>query len=86
MSPSALIPARSYVNGADSASIPRVLKAQDLVCEVVDTFADLEQLSSEWDRLWHSSPELSIFQNFHWMRAFWRAYGDELEACSLVAR
>ena len=85
MSPAALISARSRV-GAISASLPRVLKPQDLACEVINKFEDLEQLSSEWDWLWQSGPELSIFQNFRWMRAFWRAYGDELQACSLVAR
>jgi CelD/BcsL family acetyltransferase involved in cellulose biosynthesis len=39
----------------------------------------------EWDALWRKA-DLSVFQNFAWVRAFWRAYGPDLNVCSLVAR
>src|SRR5439155_819195 len=41
-------------------------------CEVVTDFARLEQLSADWLRLWNASPRREIFQDFGWIRAFWR--------------
>lgn len=67
-----------------SSERPR-LPDHALTCERIDDFAALEQIAPEWDRIWREDPELSIFQNLKWVRAFWRAYGDDLELCCLVA-
>lgn len=77
------------VNTAEATSVTvlaRALTFEELDCELIDSFDGLEQLASEWEILWRENPILSIFQNFNWIRAFWRAYGDELQVCSLVAR
>ena len=53
-------------------------------CEVVTNFSELEQFSSDWERLWRADPEAEIFQTFSWARAWWRSYGQKLTLCSLV--
>src|SRR5919198_473471 len=72
------------------ASLPlgellRLATAGPVTCEWVHDFSRLEQLVPEWDALWRKA-DLSVFQNFAWVRAFWRAYGPDLNVCSLVAR
>ena len=79
------------IHGPANATTPaqpqsRVFRPEDLVCEVVDNFGALEQIAPQWERLWREHCNLTIFQNFRWVRAFWRAYGDQLQVCSLVAR
>jgi CelD/BcsL family acetyltransferase involved in cellulose biosynthesis len=53
-------------------------------CEVVTDFARLEQLSSHWVRLWEANVHREIFQDFGWIRAFWKAYGHKMSVCSPV--
>ncbi len=53
-------------------------------CEVVTEFARLEELSAEWDHVWTTSSRPEIFQNFGWIRAFWRAYGYDRSLFSPV--
>jgi CelD/BcsL family acetyltransferase involved in cellulose biosynthesis len=48
-----------------------------LRCELITEFEQLEQLSSDWERLWKSDPAGEIFQSFAWARAWWRAYGSQ---------
>ena len=47
-----------------------------LRCELITEFEQLEQLSSDWERLWKSDPAGEIFQTYAWARAWWRAYGS----------
>lgn len=56
-----------------------------LRCEWVRSFEHLEEFGSQWDRIWDEDTSLTIYQKRSWMRAFWRAYGNELEMFSLVA-
>src|SRR5208282_5786322 len=53
--------------------------AKELSCEIVTDISRLETLGPEWERLWASSAHMYVFQTFGWMKAFWRAYGRELE-------
>jgi CelD/BcsL family acetyltransferase involved in cellulose biosynthesis len=48
-----------------------------LRCELITKFEQLEQLSSDWERLWKSDPAGEVFQSFAWARAWWRAYGSQ---------
>ena len=67
--------------------VPRTQpQAGDLSCEIVTSFARLNELRAEWDRLWHSDDRGEIFQNYAWVRAFWSGYGKELELCTIVVR
>ena len=50
----------------------------DLRCEIVTDFAVLERLASDWQRLWNCWPLSEVFQSFPWIKAFWRAYGEEV--------
>jgi len=53
-------------------------------CEVVAEFTRLEQLSSDWEKLWSADIGSEIFQDFAWIRAFWKAHGHTLLLCSPV--
>ena len=53
-------------------------------CEVVTDFRRLEQLSTDWVRLWEASSRREIFQDLGWIRAFWKAYGHKVSLCSPV--
>lgn len=53
-------------------------------CEVVTDFDRLEQLSADWLRLWKVGSRREIFQDFGWIRAFWKAYGQTMTVCSPV--
>jgi CelD/BcsL family acetyltransferase involved in cellulose biosynthesis len=53
-------------------------------CEVVTDFHRLEQLSSDWKRLWGSDPRAEIFQTPEWARAWWFGFGQNFNLCSLV--
>lgn len=60
------------------------LSDTEKTCEVVTDFGRLEQLSADWLRLWNASPRREIFQDFGWIRAFWKAYGQNMCLCSPV--
>lgn len=51
---------------------------------IVRDFDELEELSSEWERLASSAPKSGVFNRWEWIRAWWRAYGDERELCTPV--
>jgi len=53
-------------------------------CETVTEFARLEELSSDWQRLWECNPEAEIFQTFEWARAWWRSFGQHYALCSFI--
>jgi CelD/BcsL family acetyltransferase involved in cellulose biosynthesis len=48
-----------------------------LDCELITDFARLESIAREWTGLWTASPQSEVFQNFHWLRAAWRASGKQ---------
>lgn len=54
-------------------------------CRVITRFPELEELASEWDRLWASNSRRQIFNRFSWMRAWWRGYGSHVSLCTPVA-
>jgi CelD/BcsL family acetyltransferase involved in cellulose biosynthesis len=66
-------------------TFPNLPAGSDLRCELLTDFAQLEDLSDHWERLWHSS-QSGIFQKFDWVRAFWKTFGSGLSLCSLVVR
>jgi len=49
-----------------------------LRCELITNFSRLEDLSSEWQRLFGADQNAEIFQSFAWARAWWRCYGDQV--------
>ena len=53
-------------------------------CEIVTEFGRLEQLSADWLRLWKAGARREIFQDFGWIRAFWKTYGQNMCVCSPV--
>jgi CelD/BcsL family acetyltransferase involved in cellulose biosynthesis len=55
-----------------------------LRCEVVSDLRRLEELSSEWARLWKSDSQAEIFQTPEWTIAWWRSFGQGNILCSLV--
>ncbi len=55
-----------------------------LRCEVISEFSRLEELSSDWERLWQADPKAEVFQAFAWARAWWQSYGDHFEMCTPV--
>jgi len=66
-------------------SCPNMPAGSDLRCELLSDFAQLEDLSEHWERLWQSSRS-GIFQKFDWVRAFWKTFGSGLSLCSLIVR
>ena len=73
-------PRRSYpfiqVNNANYGSALRG--------EVIGDFADLEKISSDWERLWQADGRAEIFQTFAWARAWWQSHGRDFTLCSPV--
>jgi CelD/BcsL family acetyltransferase involved in cellulose biosynthesis len=63
--------ARDTVTTTLSKPVPK------LRCELITEFEQLEQLSSDWERLWKSDPAGEIFQTYAWAHAWWRAYGSQ---------
>jgi CelD/BcsL family acetyltransferase involved in cellulose biosynthesis len=55
-----------------------------LRCEMVSDFRRLEELSSEWKRLWKSDSRAEIFQSPEWAMAWWRSFGHRYTLCSLL--
>jgi CelD/BcsL family acetyltransferase involved in cellulose biosynthesis len=55
-----------------------------LRCEVASDFSELEEISSEWERLWQADGRAEIFQTFAWARAWWHCYGHDLALCSPI--
>jgi CelD/BcsL family acetyltransferase involved in cellulose biosynthesis len=55
-----------------------------LHCELITDFSSLEELSADWECLWHADPDAEIFQSFGWARAWWRCYADKVALCSLA--
>lgn len=51
---------------------------------LITDFAELEALAADWDRLWRSDPNRSVFGTFAWARASWRAYGADRRLCTIV--
>lgn len=47
-------------------------------CELITDFGRLESIAREWNDLWMASPKSEVFQNFNWLRAAWRSFGDQL--------
>ena len=54
-------------------------------CELISSFAELEKLAPEWNRLWKCDPEAEVFQTFAWNRAWWLANAHHFELCTLAA-
>jgi CelD/BcsL family acetyltransferase involved in cellulose biosynthesis len=67
--------ARSAVSSPDAAADR---------CEVVTDFCRLEELFSDWRRLWESDPRAEIFQTPEWGKAWWRAYGQNYQVRSVI--
>lgn len=55
-----------------------------LRCEVVSDFRRLQELSSEWTRLWRSDSQAEIFQTPEWAMAWWCSFGQSCTLCSLI--
>jgi len=53
-------------------------------CEVVTDFHRLEQLWSQWERLWESDPRAEVFQTPEWTKAWWLSFGQHYSLCSLI--
>jgi CelD/BcsL family acetyltransferase involved in cellulose biosynthesis len=51
---------------------------------VVSEFRRLQELSSEWTRLWKSDSKAEIFQTPEWANAWWCSFGHSCTLCSLV--
>jgi CelD/BcsL family acetyltransferase involved in cellulose biosynthesis len=51
---------------------------------VVSDFRRLQELSSEWTRLWKSDSQAEIFQTPEWATAWWCSFGHGCTLCSLV--
>jgi CelD/BcsL family acetyltransferase involved in cellulose biosynthesis len=62
----------------------RVVTPPLLDCEIVQDFARLEELAEEWQRLWGVDPRAEFFQNFTWVRAWWKAFGEDAQLCTAV--
>jgi CelD/BcsL family acetyltransferase involved in cellulose biosynthesis len=60
------------------------LQSTPLRCEVVSDFRRLQELSSEWTRLWKSDSQAEIFQTPEWAIAWWCCFGHSCTLCSLV--
>ena len=54
---------------------------KELECQIISDFAQLEELATEWDRLWRSDPKAEIFQQFAWARAWWQSFGSQFKLC-----
>ncbi len=52
--------------------------------EVMCDFAELEKLSSDWERLWQTGGRGEIFQTLAWARAWWQSYRRDFTLCSPV--
>src|SRR5262249_29490034 len=50
--------------------------------EIVGSFPRLEDLSTEWNRLWMTNPQREIFGHFGWARAMWKAHGAHRTLCT----
>jgi len=59
-------------------------KNSSMWCELVTDFSRLEELSPAWQRWTRENPHASIFQQWGWARAFWKAYGNSVSLCSLA--
>lgn len=55
-----------------------------LRCEVISEVGRLEEISSEWSRIWKSDSRAEIFQTPEWATAWWRSFGQGATLCSLV--
>ena len=53
-------------------------------CELVTDFSRLEELSTQWQRWISDNPQVTIFQRWEWVSAFWKAHGSSLSLCSLA--
>ncbi len=51
---------------------------------MVSDFHRLEELSSEWTRLWKSDSQAEIFQTPEWAIAWWHSFGQGSILCSMV--
>ncbi len=54
---------------------------KELECQIISNFAQLEELATEWERLWRSDPNAEIFQQFTWARAWWQSFGSQFKLC-----
>jgi len=59
--------------------------SEAIECRVITRFSELEELASEWDRLWALNSRRQIFNRFSWMRAWWRGYGSLVSLCTPMA-
>ncbi|MBX3440457.1 MAG: hypothetical protein KF861_23405, partial [Planctomycetaceae bacterium] len=55
-----------------------------LETRLITESSELEALAADWDRLWSSDPNRSIFGTLAWSRASWRAYGAARKLCTIV--
>src|SRR5947209_13647667 len=55
-----------------------------LRCELVNEICRLEELFSEWKRLWMSDPQAEIFQTPEWAFAWWQCFAQGATLCSLA--
>ncbi len=66
--------------------LPRQASVADigpaLVCDIATEFSKLEQIRSDWDRLYQLSSQPYVFQRFEWARAWWAAFGSR---CRLIS-
>jgi CelD/BcsL family acetyltransferase involved in cellulose biosynthesis len=50
-------------------------------CYLITEFSELEKFSSVFQQ-WAKIAPMTVFQQWPWMRAYWRAYGQDLSLCS----
>jgi CelD/BcsL family acetyltransferase involved in cellulose biosynthesis len=77
------LPAGFHADRAADMIAPKLCDTEKR-CEIVTEFGRLEQLSADWLRLWNASARREIFQDFGWIRAFWKTYGQNMCVCSPV--
>lgn len=53
-------------------------------CELVTSFAQLEKLKYEWDRLWKMTSRQDVYSSFFWTKAIWKTYGHRRSICTPV--
>lgn len=54
------------------------------ISTILREFSELTALAEDWDRLWRAGPRREVFGSLDWIRAWWQAYGDELQLCTPV--
>ena len=55
-----------------------------LHCRLVESFAELDSIAEDWDRLASRHHRPQIFYGWAWHAASWDAYGDQRRLCTAL--